>query len=401
MIEQLLSNPVFAGIGGATVLGWALYMLRQVPSLIWDAVKWRFTCSLMIFNEDSAFEKVNEWLAGIDYAKRCRRMRLTSRYDSKSQEDVDVLSPGLGKHLFWYRGRPVVVSRSLPNKGGIGGWKRFEDIEITTVGGDVRVLKTLVEEIQEARKKSHATTINVYLYRKRWRLATRKPKRPLDSVTLPAAQKDWLLDDIRGWLAARDWYQERGVPWRRGYMLEGAPGCGKTSIVLAVASTLERPVYALNLGSIANDDELIDAVCEVPEHGILLIEDIDAAKAGAKRESKPATEAAPTTPGEPKEQAREISLSALLNVLDGAFSREGRLLFMTSNHPEKVDPALLRPGRSDARLTIAPLDKREALSMARRFTGDDLSAQRAIASVEFPVPAAVLQELLVQQRGAA
>lgn len=402
-IRSLLANPTFAALGGASLLGAIFYALRQVPSTLLEFLQWRFTCRLIIFNEDSAYEKVNEWLAGLDYAKRCRQMRLSTQFDNDAQEDIDVLSPGLGKHFFWYRGRPVLVERSLPDKGGIGGWKRFEDITISTVGSDSSVLRHLVDEVREARKHAHLSTINVFLYRNRWRLACRKPKRPLETVVLPAAQKSFLLDDIKRFLTSRQWYQERGVPWRRGYMLEGEPGTGKTSLVLAIASELQRPVYSLNLGSIANDDELIDAVCEVPEHGILLIEDIDAAKAGAKRDNKP--KEVPTLLGEsgPVEE-REISLSALLNVIDGAFSREGRLLFMTSNHPEKVDPALLRPGRSDRRITIGKLEATEVWTMAERFVTPE-QAGDIVDSLDLakrlPIPAAELQEMLVQLRGAA
>src|SRR4029079_9987839 len=133
---------------------------------------------------------------------------------------------------------------------------------------------------------------------------------------------------------------------------------------MAIASEFSRPIYALNLGSIQSDQELIEAAAELPEHAELMIEDVDAASATAKREVREKTPAvAPVS----TEDATPVSLSALLNVLDGVFSRDGRILIMTTNHPDNVDPALLRTGRADMRETIGPLDYEDAHTFCERF----------------------------------
>lgn len=401
--ELLSKNPIFAGLFGGSIVATALFALRQVPSQLWTLVKWRYTCSIAVLSEDSAYERVNEWLVSLDYTQKCRNMRLVTTYDHELQEERENMVPGFGNHWFWYKGRPIWVTRKVPEKGGIGGWKRFEDIDIMTVGSDPAILRVLLAEIRAARDQAKQATINVYLYRHRWQLACRKPKRTLESVVLPDSVKTKVVKDVDRFLKRRSWYQARGVPYRRSLMLEGPPGCGKTSLVLALASHLGRPIYALNLGSLAGDDSLIDAVCEVPENGILLIEDIDVAKATASRVKAPDTKAvdpspsngAPPPPTAAPEGPREVSLSALLNVIDGAFSREGRLMIMTTNHPELIDPALLRPGRSDLRVRVLPLEQAEALTMARRFLETELEARRALKDVVLPIPAAVLQERLL------
>lgn len=401
VLVKLVENQVFSGLVGGSLVMTVLYALRKVPETAWQWATWRFTCSLTIFSEDAAFERVNEWLASIEYARRCRRLRLITTYDDTG-EGNEVLAPGIGSHLFWYRGRPLMVRRHLPEKGGIGGYKRFEDITIETLGSSSSVLHHLVEEIKETRRKMHGKSIDVYLYRNRWRLACRKAKRPLETVVLPAEQKEALVRDVQDFIGARAWYAARGIPYRRGYLFEGPPGCGKTSVSLALASHFARPVYALNLGSIAGDDELIDAVSEVPEHGILLIEDIDVAKAVVTR--KPVeTAPVPARAGEaPKEERREVSLSGLLNALDGVFSREGRILIMTTNHPERVDPALLRHGRVDRCEHIGPLRFEDALVMCRRFLdereAEQVATQACVKHVGAPtISAAALQEELVQR----
>jgi hypothetical protein len=396
MIEALLQGlrtEAFGGVLAGSLVVSILFTLKALPGELWSFVKWRFTCSLTIFNEDAAFERVSEWLSGLEYTKRCRRLRLTTTYDHGSDESSLDLSPGFGAHFFWYRGRPILVRRALPDKTAGATYKRFEDIIIETLGASPETLKDLVQEIKDARRKQ-GPTIDVYLFRGRWRVACRKPKRSIDSVVLPEAQKAALVRDVREFIDSRDWYTEHGVPYRRGYLFEGPPGNGKTSLALALASHFSRPVYALNLGSIANDDQLIEAVADVPEHGVLLLEDIDAAKASAAR----ATEPVALVPGQPQpNEKREISLSALLNVIDGVFSRDGRILIMTTNHPEKVDPALIRPGRADRREVIGPLGAKEIKVMCDRFFGSPYQAHMFANSVRAPISAAELQERLVQE----
>lgn len=404
LVRELLKNPVFGGIGAASIFGYLLYTLRQVPGYLWKGVRLRFACSVSFYSEDACYDQVNDWLARLDYANRCRRLKLTSRYDYDENEERTVLTPGLGVHWFWFDRHLVLMTREVPDKGGLGSWKRFEDVHLDVYGPrSIQVVRDVVQAIEEASKDQHKHSVNVYLYRHRWRLACRKPKRSLQSVVLPEGQMEGLIDDVQRFIDSRSWYQDRGVPYRRGYYLKGPPGCGKTSLVMALASHFGRPIYVLNLGSMNNDDELIDAVCEVPEHGILLIEDIDAAKATAKRETKAPEGVTPSNT--PKaEEKKEISLSAMLNALDGAFSREGRILVMTTNHPEKVDAALTRNGRADYHMEIGPLGKREIQQMCLNFYGDtaftnDSWKRFVYTDFRSGIPASEVQEKLLALRG--
>jgi len=398
-LQPLLNNPVFGGIGAVSLIGYLLYALRKIPEYLWTGIKWKTSCSVSFYSEDNCYDQVNEWLASLEYAKRCRRLKLTSHYDHEENTERTVLTPGRGRHVFWYNRHLLMMTREIPDKGGIGGWKRFEDIHLDVYGPrSPQVVRDIVAGVEEVSNNQHRTSVSVYLYRHRWRLACRKPRRDMDSVVLPGAQIDSLVGDVGRFIDSRKWYQDRGVPYRRGYLLKGPPGCGKTTLVMALASRFERPIYALNLGSMSNDDELIDAVCEVPEHGILLIEDIDAAKATTKRNTKtPQSSPTPVNAPTNDEEKREVSLSALLNVLDGAFSRDGRILVMTTNHPENVDPALMRSGRADHHMTVGPLGPTEVERMCVRFYGDQRGKQLA-SKMPNCIPASDLQEQLLQLR---
>lgn len=388
MIQELASNPVFGGMVGGSMVAGALYSLKALPGQLWKLLLWRFTVEVRLLNNDAAFFRAEEWLASLDYAQHARRLRATTRYEEDGREQV--CSPGEGKHWLWHSGRLLIVERGEYSGKG-GGWNApTEQISIRSVGPDPTFLHGLLAEIQDVRGAQRSKTVDVFLYRSYWRLACRKPKRALDSVILPPEQLARIVGDIDRFLGARDWYTKRGVPYRRGYLLEGPPGCGKTSLVMALAGHFRRPVYALNLGSLPNDDALIEAVTSVPEHAILLIEDIDATEASATR-----TTAEPGVIGEKKEEAKALTLSGLLNAIDGVFSRDGRILVMTTNHPEKIDPALLRPGRADVREHLGHLQRREVLAMCRQFVEDPCRAAEIAESIRDPIAPAELQGRLL------
>jgi chaperone BCS1 len=170
-------------------------------------------------------------------------------------------------------------------------------------------------------------------------------------------------------------------------------------LVLALAGYLSKPIYVLNLGSLVNDNDLIEAVTTVPEHGIFLIEDIDAAVATAARTVKEETKfihSSGLPMSKPQEETHCITLSGLLNAIDGTFSRDGRILIMTTNHPEKIDPALIRKGRADVREHIGLLGAPEVLAMCKHFLGASAGAEMA-ETVTVPIAPADLQELLLQK----
>lgn len=161
---------------------------------------------------------------------------------------------------------------------------------------------------------------------------TSKSKRPWKSITLAEGVKDFLLKDVKEFFANEDWFKDRGLPFRRGILLYGIPGTGKTSTVHAIASELELPVYILLLSLKDMDDsKLADMMSGLPKRCILLLEDIDCAFKSRTAEKKD------------DNNTSTITLSGLLNSIDGLFAPEGRLLFATTNHIEHLDPALIRP----------------------------------------------------------
>ncbi|MGD0053595.1 MAG: AAA family ATPase [Vulcanimicrobiaceae bacterium] len=193
------------------------------------------------------------------------------------------------------------------------------------------------------------------------------------------------LADLQGFLADRTWYVERGLPYRRGYLLHGPPGGGKSSLTFALASELGMDLYVLNLAAPMLDDTLLALLMRrIPARGILLIEDVDAAFTAREKSDTAAS---------------HVTFSGLLNALDGVSSRDSQITVMSTNHIERLDPALIRPGRVDCRLFLGNAQREQARELfARFFPESDLAAAFADRVGDGAVSMAALQRHLVAHR---
>jgi chaperone BCS1 len=187
----------------------------------------------------------------------------------------------------------------------------------------------------------------------------------LESVVLQPGDKESLVEDIARFRKSKQRYSRLGVPYHRGYLLYGPPGTGKTSLVSAVAAHFAQSVYCVNLTEF-NDRSLMAAVSQIPRDSVLLFEDIDVMKSGQKRE--PAAGVDKRDGKTEKEGSNNgVTLSGLLNVLDGFFAPTGVLFMLTTNHVEALDPALLRPGRIDYRLYLGKASDAQKVELYLRF----------------------------------
>jgi chaperone BCS1 len=199
--------------------------------------------------------------------------------------------------------------------------------------------------------------------------------------------KQELVADIRNYLdpRTRKFYTSRGIPYRRGFLFYGTPGTGKTSLSLALAGTFGLELYLVHLPSIRDDTDLTKKFTCLPPRCIVLLEDIDAVGAkrqpllGFKKDGDPTeTEGKDDDDDDDLDEdsksdrhSTRCTLSGLLNVLDGVASQEGRIVLMTSNFAEKLDEALVRPGRIDRKIYLGPINQRSAELMFLRMYSPD------------------------------
>ena len=210
--------------------------------------------------------------------------------------------------------------------------------------------------------------------------ATTTPSGPSGSASAPASAAE-IVADARAFTRLERWYAERGIPWRRGYLLHGAPGSGKTSLVRAVAGALRYPIYQLSLcGAGLDDDAFRGLLASAANRAILLIEDVDYA-AGAAVVAGGGGGGGGAPPGA-RSAPSGLTLPGLLNALDGVGAADGRLLFMTCRDADALAPALVRPGRIDRRLAFEPPDFSQAARLFLRFYAGHLDRAPSTSAEE-------------------
>ena len=368
-----------------------------------------FTSFITIESDDDIYEHIMNWLAEQQISKTSRSLMAKTGtpnawdqdVDDEENEDADegeMLSfghadakvppkflPTYGIHRFWHKGRFFELTRDTKQTllAGWGGsmFQNEETLRLTCIGRSTDPIKELIAECQ-ARffdKQSSRTVVRRPATkemrsrgRNPWMRVATRPSRPMETVVLDTDQKDRVLADINEYLhpATARWYANRGIPYRRGYLFHGPPGTGKTSLSFAIAGIFGLDIYCISLlEPTLTEEDLGLLFNNLPRRCVVLLEDIDSAGLVKRDETEVADKSNAEdsnaqlgaelakafksvqekgTKG--KDGNQGISLSGLLNAIDGVASHEGRVLVMTTNFPEKLDDALIRPGRVDMKV---------------------------------------------------
>ncbi|CAN8257719.1 unnamed protein product [Cochlearia groenlandica] len=167
-----------------------------------------------------------------------------------------------------------------------------------------------------------------------------------DTLAMDPCAKKKIIDDLERFLKRREFYKRVGKAWKRGYLLYGPPGTGKSSLIAAMANYLKFDVFDLELSSIYDNGELKRVLLSTTNRSILVIEDIDCNAEVRDREAENQ---------ETEKINGKVTLSGILNFIDGLWSSFGdeRIIVFTTNHKERLDPALLRPGRMDMHINMS------------------------------------------------
>jgi mitochondrial chaperone BCS1 len=340
--------------------------VRSLPLRLWSWVIYQTTMMLTVTDDDTAFEWIKEWFLEQKFLKRVRWLDL----DTSLRGNEAALIPAPGNHRFWYGGRPFWVWFS--RKDETQGWtpRRLESLTFRTIGRDPEFLKQFVKEVVACHKRKIRLASYLYHYNESWRYVQAYMPRVLDSVILKPGEKEHLVRDVQTFRASYERYSKLGVPYHRGYLLYGPPGTGKTSLVSALGAKFGMSIYAVNLTEL-NDRTLKTAIGSVPANSIILFEDIDCMRAGNRRPETGewAVKGVQISGSEKADPADRfgVTLSGLLNVVDGFHAPENVLFLMTTNKIEALDPALLRPGRIDYKLFLGNAAHAQKVELYRRF----------------------------------
>lgn len=172
------------------------------------------------------------------------------------------------------------------------------------------------------------------------------------TVILKQGQYERISADLRQFLQNESLYTRIGIPYHRGYLLYGEAGTGKTSTVLALAQEFGMDVYSMTLTNIKSDADLVSLFSSIDPRSILLMEDIDVSDAATKLSDE-----------------GKVTAEGLLNILDGAVTPKGLVVFMTTNNIQDILPSIKRPGRCDLTEEITHLDDDQMQRLVTMMTG--------------------------------
>ncbi|CAG9996845.1 unnamed protein product [Clonostachys byssicola] len=326
-------------------------------------LKSHFAMTIYLSQMDEASEMLFAWLkrrglegsagaCSVSVLKKGHHGDVSKNCGKKALE----YKPWRTSFTFWYNGSLISYKTLHVDKGADRGTE--EQTTLSCLGWSNKILKQLMQEcrseyLEQIRGKTSIFENSSSSFKK----LKDKDARPLSTVILDHERKQQFLGDIQGFLSeeTRLWYAQRALPYRRGYLLYGPPGTGKSSLSFAIAGELDLDVYVINVPDISNST-LKNLFESLPDTCIVLLEDIDAV--GVSRTSDPETieDGAPARVG--RRGRGLVTLSGLLNTLDGVTSQDGRIVVMTTNHRENLDEALIRPGRVDMQIELPVADCR-------------------------------------------
>jgi len=394
-----------------------------------------FMSFVSINSDDDIYDHVMEWLAAQDISKKSRSLMAKTGHESAwdLQDGVEVdeemdsesyinfsnwdakvppkFQPYFGTHWFFHCGRLFKFKRTNKTMmtAGWGGnvFTEDESISLTCIGRSTQPIKDLIKETRDhyLDKEKACTVVRRPAPKDQrgrgrsvWHRVATRPSRPMETVVLERSQKDAVLADINEYLhpSTPRWYANRGIPYRRGYLFFGPPGTGKSSLAWAIAGVFGLDIYCISLVEpTLTEEDLGLMFTSLPRRCVVLLEDIDsaglskrqdlekdtksdtndaAAKIGAEI-TKAIQTAQESNKGKGKDNNQGISLSGLLNAIDGVASHEGRVLVMTTNFPEKLDEALIRPGRIDMKVSFTKATRAQICELFTRMYSPDSPAK--------------------------
>ena len=398
-----IKSDVFFSIGLLFYI--ARKSIKTASESIWTLISKYLISTILIESHDDLYPPLMNWIVEQDPTETPRSLRVrttvTSPWDYWDNVDPSIefdlsdwevkvplrYEPNYGTtYLYWHEGRPIWITL-------IQQQLSLMEIEckivLTCLGRSPKPIKCLIQHCRERDYKAQkASTVIRFLLPKKMRMTTDRPpwarpifrhSRDMDTISLDKDLKSKIEDDVQEFLnpQARRWYYEHGVPYRRGHLYYGPPGTGKTSLSFALAGKFSLQIHCLSLGDPSlMDDDLGHLFQTLHNPSIVLLEDIDATSFTQKRTNVSSSNNEP-------EERQGVTLSGLLNAIDGVASPEGVLLIMTTNRLGKLDEALIRDGRVDLQVEFALPGKDELRDLfIRTYTRENKMGTELYAKAE-------------------
>lgn len=362
-----LANPGIA----LAILGYFGFIFKDIPARIWSLIQQRLSVTFNSSSSDNTYQFTMNWLIS-RFPDLKQHIQLTG-YNSLAYTIAD------GTYFFTIDPFTyILINKFYIERGNYDGM--FYIVKGQIIGlNRYKILKDYNDFVIKSMPDKNTHLEILYRNQDRYTSCIYSNKRSFDDIFLEKDTKSSIISIIDKFIQSYDYYKEHGITYKLGIMLSGKPGSGKSSIAKAIASYLGWRVYYINgKNNIQFDHQMNNTV--------ILMEDIDCIieESREKKEEKESH----------TDNQDKLSMHDLLNYLDGILSPSNCIFIATTNYPERIDPALIRPGRFDYHFTIDYADRSLAEQVCDRFGVD----YDILDDIELPCSVSVIQNKIIMKR---
>lgn len=348
MFDQLLGDSEFVrgmlalALMGA-LIGAVLGAIRYTPVLVWKLIQRKWAVSITT-RDQNLIRWIGVWMEKSNYGQVCQWLDASTIHVDSGL--MAVVMPGHGMHSFKEDGVRYWLAHELEDQGAAG---KKSVLTVKTIGKGREPLEQLISHAVDMANEEHRDKNVTYVNDENgwWSRVRLSPLRSSKSLFLRQGLFNEIYNDATKFLNDPEWYFDRGLPYRRGYLLHGPAGNGKSTVIQVLATELSLPIYMLSLTDPETTDAaLARALGRTPDRCLLVLEDFE--KIDLDR--------------------TDVTTSGLLNAIDGPLASEGRLLIMTANEPKAISEYFLRPGRIDRKWMIDYPDQETIEMCMARFS---------------------------------
>lgn len=377
---QLASNDFLSGGIGVASFSALLYLCRQIPAKIYNFIDRNLVWTVRVNNDNHYYVSFLSWTSQF-LNNNTKRLKI-----ERNTEEAMFFGPNYGFHWRFSRGAFIIIQFEKEEAQNTLQRKDFIVVKIYSPWGK-KVFDKMLEEIMDIESEVFEKNY-IYDFIWVWKKIKVTPKRKLDSVYIYKDKKDQIINAIDCFNNNKDFYQKIGIPYKYAFLFYGQPGTGKSSLIQALADQYRKNIAYLDFSLIENGTALKNAFADIPKNSLLVLEDIDChdftkdRKLNSGESDKPA-----------ESPLDSINLSTVLQLMDGVYLPEGTIIIATTNHIEKLDPALIRDGRFDMKVELEPANQELAEVMCMEINPSKIEE---IKSLTYPVSQAKIQGILLK-----